>query len=39
MPNPVQDMINAGESWSFTTWYRDTGQSNNFTNGVEIDFL
>ena len=39
MPKPVQDMINAGESWSFTTWYRDTGQSNNFTNGVEIDFL
>lgn len=38
MPGPVQSVVNPGESWNFTTWFRDLGQTNNFTNGVNIVF-
>ena len=38
MPGPVQNTVNAGETWFFTTWYREVGGTNNFTDGVEILF-
>ena len=27
-----------GESWNFQCWYRDVGNTNNFTDGVNIQF-
>jgi hypothetical protein len=31
--------IQAGETWSFQSWYRDVGGTSNFTDGLEITFL
>jgi len=39
MPAPVQSQVLPGETWNFTTWYRDSGGNSNFTNGLQIDFL
>ena len=33
-PQPVQ----AGDTWNFQAWYRDIGNTNNFTDGVSILF-
>jgi hypothetical protein len=30
--------VNPGETWHFSTWYRDQGQVSNFTNGLSILF-
>jgi hypothetical protein len=33
--------VTAGESWSFTTWYRDSAggaPTSNFSDGLEIQF-
>jgi hypothetical protein len=30
--------INAGETWNFQSWYRDIGNTNNFSDGVSITF-
>lgn len=30
--------IVAGQSWNFTTWFRDAGQASNFTDAVGIAF-
>jgi FG-GAP-like repeat len=40
MPGPVQSQVNPGETWYFTTWYRDNnpGPVSNFANGVSVLF-
>ena len=38
MPPPVQTQVQPGETWYFTTWFRDVGGTSNFTNGLQIDF-
>ena len=37
---PVVGVINIapGETWNFTTWFRDIGSTSNFTDGVSITF-
>ncbi|MCP4006312.1 MAG: hypothetical protein GY725_19195 [bacterium] len=35
-PSPVAVM--AGQTWNFQCWYRDTGNTNNFTDGVSVSF-
>ena len=37
---PVVGVINIapGETWNFTTWFRDVGSTSNFTDGVSITF-
>ena len=39
MPPPVQSQVQPGDTWYFTTWYRDAGGNSNFTDGLQIDFL
>ncbi len=39
MPGPVQTVVNPGETWYFTAWFRDVGSTSNFTDGIQIDFL
>jgi FG-GAP-like repeat len=40
MPGPVQSQVNPGETWYFTSWYRDNnpGPVSNFANGVSVLF-
>ena len=40
MPPPINMPIHAGETWNFTTWYRDNNPSttSNFTDAVSIAF-
>ena len=37
---PVVGVINIapGETWHFSTWFRDIGQTSNFTNGLSLTF-
>ena len=35
--NPVQAVL-PGEDWNFQAWYRDVGNTNNFTDGLNILF-
>ncbi|MDA1265869.1 MAG: lamin tail domain-containing protein [Planctomycetota bacterium] len=37
--NPIHSVM-AGETWNFSTWYRDNnpGPTSNFTNGVSVTF-
>ena len=35
--NPPQAVM-PGDSWNFQSWYRDIGNTNNFTDGLEIVF-
>ena len=40
IPTPTGSAsVNPGETWNFQAWYRDIGNTNNFTDGVEILFL
>jgi len=39
MPAPVQSQVLPGETWNFTTWFRDSGGNSNFTDGLQVDFL
>ncbi len=33
-PGPVQP----GDTWNFQAWYRDVGNTNNFTDAVSVTF-
>ena len=37
---PVVGVVNIapGETWHFSTWFRDIGQVSNFTNGLSLTF-
>jgi hypothetical protein len=37
---PVVGVINIapGETWNFSTWFRDVGSTSNFTDGISITF-
>ncbi len=35
--NPPQAVL-PGDSWNFQCWYRDLGNTNNFTDGLNIQF-
>lgn len=41
MPPPVKGQVGSGETWYFTTWFRDNvrGPTSNFTDGVQITFI
>jgi hypothetical protein len=30
--------IAPGETWNFSTWFRDVGSTSNFTDGISITF-
>lgn len=40
LPDPVQSMINPGETWHFAAWFRDLDPTttSNFTGGVSVQF-
>ena len=35
--NPATPVL-PGDSWNFQCWYRDVGNTNNFTDGIEVSF-
>ncbi|MEM8709842.1 MAG: hypothetical protein AAGG01_02735 [Planctomycetota bacterium] len=38
-PSPAGDVaVMPGDTWYFTTWFRDVGPTSNFSNGVEVFF-
>ena len=38
MPVNPPVAVQPGDTWNFQAWYRDVGNSNNFTDAVSIDF-
>ena len=40
LPPPLNHSVSPGETWNFTTWYRDKnpGRTSNFTDGVSVLF-
>ena len=38
MPVNPPVAVQPGETWNFQAWYRDIGNTNNFTDGVSITF-
>jgi V8-like Glu-specific endopeptidase len=38
LPGPINGTIAAGQTWNFQLWYRDLGNSSNFTNGLAAQF-
>lgn len=38
VPGPGLNPVNPGETWHFTCWFRDVGNTSNFTDGTAITF-
>jgi len=38
MPPPLQTAVLAGDTWYFTAWFRESGGTSNFTDGIGITF-
>ena len=40
IPQPTGNVaVQPGETWNFQCWYRDIANTNNFTDGINIQFL
>ena len=35
--NPVQSVL-PGDTWNFQCWYRDAGNTSNFSDGLQVTF-
>ena len=38
LPGPINGTIGSGQTWNFQLWYRDLGNTSNFTNGLAAQF-